>query len=175
MDGVSCFHSDPPAAGEALAEDLETVGTVVCAHAFGIGVYLAEQDAWGHVNTPALTPSHDGKIVLPSIGARLPLRVLGYSGTGQLRLAQRAAGDSPETVATRDGPPPGYTSPWVAWCVEYVDQRQPDEGTFQVAAFTTEAAANIFLSRLEAENFFAPLRINMIAIHQRIEDWEWDR
>lgn len=89
VDGVSCFHSDPPAAGDALTENLETVGMVVCAHVFGVGVYLAEQDAWGHVNTPALEPREDGKIVIPSIGERLPLRVLGYSGTGQLRLAGR--------------------------------------------------------------------------------------
>lgn len=89
VDEVSCFHSDPPGAGETLAEDLETVGMVVCAHVFGVGVYLAEEDAWGHVNTPALTPGEDGKIVMPSIGARLALRVLGYSCTGQLRLAGR--------------------------------------------------------------------------------------
>ncbi len=88
VDGTSCFHSDPPAVGEALAEDLESVGAVVCAHVFG--VYLAEEDAWGHVNTPALMPGADAKIVLPSIGARLQLRVLGYSGTGrQLRLGGR--------------------------------------------------------------------------------------
>lgn len=47
VDGVSCLHSDPPAVGEALAEDLETAGTVVCAHVFGVGVYLAEEGAWG--------------------------------------------------------------------------------------------------------------------------------
>jgi hypothetical protein len=76
VNGVSCLHSDPPSAGETLAEDLETVGMVVCAHVFGVGVYLAEEDAWGHVNTPALTPCKDGKVVIPSIGARLPLRVL---------------------------------------------------------------------------------------------------
>jgi hypothetical protein len=89
VDEVSCFHSEPPGAGEILAEDLETVGVVVCAHVFGVGVYLAEEDAWGHVNTPALTPGADGQIVLPAIGARLPLRVLGYTGTGQLRLGGR--------------------------------------------------------------------------------------
>jgi hypothetical protein len=91
VDGVICFHSDPPATGETLAADLQTVGMVVCAHAFGIGVWLAEHDAWGHVNTPALAPGGDGKIVIPSIGERLALRVLGYSGTGQLRLAHRDA------------------------------------------------------------------------------------
>lgn len=89
VDDVSCLHSDPPAVQETLADDLETVGTVVCAHAFGIGVYLAQEDAWGHVDLPALTPGDDGKIAVPSIGAHLPLGVLVYSGTGQLRLAQR--------------------------------------------------------------------------------------
>lgn len=89
VDGVSCFHSNPPAGGEALAGGVGTIGMVVCAHVFGVGVYLAEFDTWGHVNTPALTPAEDGKFVLPAIGERLPLRVLGYSGTGQLRLAAR--------------------------------------------------------------------------------------
>lgn len=175
VDGVSCFHSDPPVVGEALPDHLETVGLVVCAHVFGAGVYLPDEGAWGHVNTPALTPGQDGNIVLPPIGSYLPLRVLGYSGTGQLRLEQRTVSDATDARATGDGPPDGYVLPRVAWCVEYVDPRQPDEGSFQVAAFTTEAAASVFLKRLKAEDFFAPLRINMIAIHQRIEDWEWDR
>lgn len=175
VDGVACFHSDPPAAGEALADHLETVGMVVCAHIFGVGVYLAEEGAWGHVNVPALEPGADGTIVLPPIGAHLPLRVLGYSGTGQLRLAQRAVSEAAAAGATVDGPPAGYVLPRLAWCVEYVDPRQPEEGSFQVGAFTTEAAADDFLKRLEAEGFFAPLRINMISIHRRIEDWEWDR
>jgi hypothetical protein len=92
VDGVNCFHSDPPAVGEPLAAGQEMVGIVVCSHVFGVGVYLAEEEAWGHVNTPALAPDSDGKIVLPPIGARLPLRVLGYSGTGQLRLAHHDVG-----------------------------------------------------------------------------------
>lgn len=175
VDGVSCFHSDPPAAGDAVAEDLETVGLVVCAHVFGVGVYLVDEGAWGHLNTPALLSGEDGAIVLPSIGTYLPLRVLGYSGTGQLRLAQRAVSGAAEAGATGDVPPAGYVPPQVAWSVEYVDPRQPGEGSFQLGAFTTEAAADAFLKRMQAEGFFAPLRINMIPVHRRIEDWEWDR
>lgn len=176
MDGVSCFHSDPPAAvGEALPDHYETVGMVVCAHVFGVGVYLADDGAWGHVNTPALSQGADGKVVLPPIGAFLSLRVLGYSGTGQLRLAQRVVGDATDAMAAGDGPPDGYVLPRVAWCVEYVDPRQPSEGSFQVGAFTTEAAADALMKRMEAGGFFAPLHINMVAIHRRIEEWEWDR
>lgn len=70
----------------AVGQDV--VGMVVCSHIFGVGVYLAEGDMWGHVNTPALAPDDDGEIVLPSIGQRLSLRVL-CSGTGQVRLAGR--------------------------------------------------------------------------------------
>lgn len=61
MDGVACFHSDPPVADEVLEEDLETVGMVVCAHAFGVGVYLADEGAWGHVNTPAVIPARTAR------------------------------------------------------------------------------------------------------------------
>ena len=92
VDGVNCFHSDPPEVAATLDEDQQVVGMVVCSHVFGVGVYLAEHDAWCHVNTPALAPDSDGKIVLPQIGERLPLRVLGYSGTGQLRLVHHGVG-----------------------------------------------------------------------------------
>ncbi|MFE3998077.1 SPOR domain-containing protein [Nocardioides sp. YIM B13467] len=72
-------------------------------------------------------------------------------------------------------PPKGYVEPSAAWCVEYVDPRQPGEGAFQVGAFTTEVEARKLLDRLQAEGFFAELRLNLIAVHARIEDWEWDR
>lgn len=88
MDGVTCPHSDPPHHEEALAEGLEVNGVVVCTHVFGAGVYLESEAAWGHVNLPALRPAEDGRITLPSVGTRLDLRVLGYSGTGQLRLSE---------------------------------------------------------------------------------------
>jgi hypothetical protein len=76
---------------------------------------------------------------------------------------------------SEDEPPVGYIEPLTAWCVEYVDPRQPGEGSFQVGAFTTEAEAQKLLCRLEADRFFAELRINTVPVHRRIEDWEWDR
>jgi hypothetical protein len=92
MDGVRCFHSDPPdRKNAALPERAEAAGIVVCGHAFGVGVYLPEQSAWGHVNLPALARLPDGSPQIPRIGEHLPLVVLGYSGTGQLRLAHREA------------------------------------------------------------------------------------
>jgi hypothetical protein len=78
-------------------------------------------------------------------------------------------------MSRADSPPDGYTSPSVAWCAEYVDPRQPQEGSFQMGAFTTEIEAEKLLRRLEADGFFAELRINPIPVYQRIEDWEWER
>ena len=78
-------------------------------------------------------------------------------------------------IDSEDSPPDGYVQPSTAWCVEYVDPRQPEEGSFQVGAFTTEAEANKLLRRMESEGFFAQLRINLIPVHRRIEDWEYDR
>jgi hypothetical protein len=78
-------------------------------------------------------------------------------------------------MTAEDSPPAGYVAPSVAWCVEYVDSRQPGEGSFQVAAFTTQSEAEALMRRLEGDGFFAQLHINMIPVHQRIEDWEWDR
>ncbi|MFL6062221.1 MAG: hypothetical protein ACJ72E_13385 [Marmoricola sp.] len=80
-----------------------------------------------------------------------------------------------ERMATEDSPPVGYVDPITAWSVEYVDPRHPEEGSFQVAAFTTEEVAEEFRRRLESDGFFAELRINLIPVHERIEDWEWDR
>ncbi|MEQ4208464.1 SPOR domain-containing protein [Actinopolymorpha sp. B9G3] len=78
-------------------------------------------------------------------------------------------------MSTEDSPPEGYAEPIEAWCVEYVDPRQPGEGSFQVGAFTTEAEAQKLRRRLEADGFFAKLQINLIPVHHRVEDWEWDR
>ncbi|MER7299851.1 hypothetical protein ABTX24_09360 [Nocardioides sp. NPDC127514] len=44
-----------------------------------------------------------------------------------------------------------------------------------MGAFTTEVEAQKLLDRLQAEGFFAELRLNLIAVHARVEDWEWDR
>jgi hypothetical protein len=64
--------------------------TVVCHHQFGMGVWVAGEDQFGHVNVPAI---RDGKIRsvedFPPIGARVRAVVLGYSGSRQLRLSTR--------------------------------------------------------------------------------------
>lgn len=78
-------------------------------------------------------------------------------------------------VTTDPAQPQGYTEPSVAWSVEYVDPREPEAGSHQVGAFTTESEAQKLRGRLEAEGFFAELAINLIPVHQRVEDWEWDR
>lgn len=74
-----------------------------------------------------------------------------------------------------DSRPEGYTKPVAVWSVDYIDPRQPGEGSFQVGAFTTKAEAHKCLRRLKAEGFFADLRVNLIPVHRRIQDWEWDR
>lgn len=79
------------------------------------------------------------------------------------------------SMTDEDAPPLGYTEPTSAWCVEYVDPREPAEGSHQVAAFTTQAEAEKLLNRLTAEGYFAELRINVVSVHRRVEDWEWDR
>jgi hypothetical protein len=78
-------------------------------------------------------------------------------------------------VTTDSAPPEGYTEPSVVYCVEYVDPREPEAGWHQLGAFTTESEAQRLRGRLVAEGFFAELLINLIPVHQRVEDWEWDR
>ncbi|WP_141798824.1 SPOR domain-containing protein [Nocardioides sp. SLBN-35] len=74
-----------------------------------------------------------------------------------------------------EGRPEGYIEPITAWCVEYVDPREPEVGSHQVGTFTTETEAEKLRRRLVAEGFFAELHINLIPVHTRVEDWEWDR
>ena len=74
-----------------------------------------------------------------------------------------------------DQQPEGYIEPSTAWCVEYADPREPGEGSHQVGAFTTKGEAQKLLDRLEAEGDFPPLRINLVPVHVRVQDWEWDR
>jgi len=91
--------------------------------------------------------------------------------------ARALGGDAHDNadVTNEDWPPEGYIEPTTAWCVEYVDLRQPGEGSIQVGVFTTEDEANKLKSRLKSEGFSAELRINLVPVHHRIEDWEWDR
>lgn len=71
--------------------------------------------------------------------------------------------------------PDGYKEPTAVWLVEYVDPREPMEGSHQIGGFATEAEAEALNERLDREGLFAPLRINMVPIHRRVEDWLWDR
>lgn len=80
-----------------------------------------------------------------------------------------------DRVTTDDAPPQGYVEPITVWCVEYVDPREPAVGAQQVGAFTTEAEAQKLQRRMTTDGFFAELYINLMPIHRRVEDWEWDR
>ena len=60
----------------------------MCLHPFGLGIYLSDQHTFGHVDTPMMGLSTiSGLEDYPPVGSVLPLTVLGYSGTGQLRLS----------------------------------------------------------------------------------------
>ena len=71
-------------------------------------------------------------------------------------------------------PPPTYREPAVAWAVEYADEREPGS-RFQAGAFTTEAEAQKLLGQLAASGEYGDLWINIIPVHETVEDWEWDR
>jgi hypothetical protein len=73
-----------------------------------------------------------------------------------------------------DSAPHGYQEPTVVWMVEYVDPREPGR-SFQSGAFTTEAEAQKLLTALEVAGGYSELSINVVPVHQTIEDWEWDR
>ena len=60
------------------------------------------------------------------------------------------------------------------WAVEYTDERRPGL-QFQAGAFTTETEARKLLRQLEKTGAYGELSINMIPVHQTVQDWEWDR
>jgi len=62
-------------------------GVVVCVHPFGLGVYLGDEQAFGHVDVPMMgRPLAQELTDYPSVGSTLHLEALGYSGLGQLRM-----------------------------------------------------------------------------------------
>jgi cell division protein FtsN len=67
-------------------------------------------------------------------------------------------------------PPPDYLPPVLVYLVE-----EPAEVGYlnQVGGFFTEEEAEKLLQRLTAEGRQA--RINMVSIHQRAQDYEYDR
>ncbi|GAB3057238.1 hypothetical protein GCM10027053_18640 [Intrasporangium mesophilum] len=86
-----CFHSRRPEDQEPDAIDPGTIveGVVACQHVYGIGVYVPDQEFWGHVNVTAMGVERVRESFAdhPAIGARLRLQVLGRTPTGQLRLS----------------------------------------------------------------------------------------
>lgn len=71
-------------------------------------------------------------------------------------------------------PPDGYVEPQLVWSVE--SEPDGDSGrAVGLGAFSTEAEARALLHRLAAEGRWPNLVLNMIPVHQWIEDWEWDR
>lgn len=70
-----------------LDEGAPVNGVVVCHHPFGLGVYLADVDQYGHVNITAIGTSVRGPNDFPAVGSAIEGTVLGYSGMlGQLTL-----------------------------------------------------------------------------------------
>jgi hypothetical protein len=70
--------------------------------------------------------------------------------------------------------PADYQPPIIVWLVEYSDDRQPG-WRFQAGAFTTEAEAHKLLCRLNETGSYSELSLNMIPVHQTVQDWDWDR
>lgn len=68
--------------------------------------------------------------------------------------------------------PKGYVSAMTVYLVEWFDER--DSNTGQLGGFTTMEAARACIAQLEAEGW-SDLYINMVNIHQRLEDWQHDR
>jgi hypothetical protein len=87
------MHEDP---ATSVSEDHQLPAgaivhaTVICHHPFGIGARLADGTQYGHVNPPRIIDGPlRGLADYPPIGHTAPAVVLGYSGTGQLRLTLR--------------------------------------------------------------------------------------
>jgi len=69
--------------------------------------------------------------------------------------------------------PEGYVSPEIAYSVELETDA---DGWIQCGAFFSETPARGLMERLIRDGVDAErLRINVIAIHCRLEDHEWDR
>jgi len=69
-----------------------------------------------------------------------------------------------------DDPPEGYVDPTPVYLVEFAD-----DAPGQLAGFTTMEAATSLIDQLDAEGRHGPLHINIVAIHTRVEDWNYDR
>jgi hypothetical protein len=69
--------------------------------------------------------------------------------------------------------PRGYRPPELIYTVEWHDEEGRSLG--QAGAFFSEQAAKACLSDLAAGAGGGELVLNMIGVHDRLEDWRWDR
>lgn len=72
----------------------------------------------------------------------------------------------------RGSEPEGYVHARVVYLVEWLDERDGNVG--QLGGFTSLAEAEACLAQLESEGR-TDLEINMVAIHERLQDWHYDR
>jgi hypothetical protein len=69
--------------------------------------------------------------------------------------------------------PKGYREPEMVYAVEWHDEEGRSLG--QAGAFFSRQAAETCLSGLQSGGGSGDLVINMIAVHSRIADWQFDR
>lgn len=68
--------------------------------------------------------------------------------------------------------PSGYKEPFIVYLVEKHDD---EEGrSYQLGGFTTERAAQASIRKLESEGW-SDLHTNIVAVHERLADWQWNR
>jgi hypothetical protein len=127
------MHGDPASMvpeTQQLPAGAMVTATVICHHPWGIGVQLPQTSQYGHVNVPVIS---DGAIRgpedYPPIGhTTAAAAVLGYSGTGQLRLTIR-----PSDI-TKAAQPGGQKRPWAELA------RAPGPGVVEGAGLEVIAA-----------------------------------
>jgi hypothetical protein len=73
-----------------------------------------------------------------------------------------------------DEVPDGYELPVTVYLVELSDETD-DVSYGQIGGFFSEAEAGKCLARWSAEADSGRAHINMVPIHRRIEDWQYDR
>lgn len=72
---------------------------------------------------------------------------------------------------TEGSVPEGFVAPTTVWAVETDDLGV----AAQLGAFTTEEEARRLIALLAGEGRWTDLHLNLISVHERVDDWEWDR
>jgi hypothetical protein len=68
--------------------------------------------------------------------------------------------------------PAGHRPGRLVWAVEW--SQGEEEAPVQLGVFTSEAVARACLRQLQAEGR-TNLHLNVMNVHQRLADWQWDR